>query len=356
MQFTRVLLAALAALAMALVPAVPASAHGSRQAADDLLIPSAGWHGRPVKNPHQHKTVRGPTTVPRGWSAGPVSFGAGYSRPGGSDRVREVQRRLTRLGYRTGPIDGLFGPLTRASVGWFQVKHGLPVSGRATLATVRHLRASSPARSGRENAPLVGARPDKGATERATGTGAAGRPQAALTERATAPSARPDTEPAARASSPLAGIAVALLVLVLAAIAVGVRRRRTPTPSQPATTQPQGRALAYVLIPSGEHDEARFQSHAGAIETECAARGLAVVGMVVDVEDSRRIWQRPGLATAVRRLVEGEVDFLMVTKIEDATGADLKRLVEATEGEIAIARWQHESGVESRPQRELTNV
>ncbi len=55
--------------------------------------------------------------------------------------MREVQRRLHRLGYRPGPIDGLFGPLTRSSVAWFQVKHGLPVNGRATLATVRHLRA-----------------------------------------------------------------------------------------------------------------------------------------------------------------------------------------------------------------------
>ena len=111
-----------------------------------------------------------------------------------------------------------------------------------------------------------------------------------------------------------------------------------------------------MLIPAGEPDDARFRSHAAAIETECAARGLAVVGMVADVEDSRRIWQRPGLATAVRRLVDGEVDFLMVTKIEDATGADLKRLVEATEGEIAIARWRQESRVESSDKRELSNA
>ena len=55
--------------------------------------------------------------------------------------MREVQRRLHRLGYRPGPIDGLFGPLTAPSVAWFQVKHGHAVNGRATLATVGHLRA-----------------------------------------------------------------------------------------------------------------------------------------------------------------------------------------------------------------------
>jgi hypothetical protein len=95
-----------------------------------------------------------------------------------------------------------------------------------------------------------------------------------------------------------------------------------------------------VLVPAGEPDDQRFESHAAEIETECAARGLALAGLIADVEDSRLIWQRPGLATAVRRLVDGEVDFLMVTKIEEATDAELKRLLDATEDEIAIARWQ----------------
>jgi hypothetical protein len=125
------------------------------RAADRILLAAASWHGRPIQAPHRHDTVHtsaGDRPLD-GWSAGPVGYGAGDHRPGGSDRVREVQRRLARLGYRVGPVDGRFGRVTRASVAWFQVKHGLPVTGRATLAMVRHLRsrtgrsASAPDRS-----------------------------------------------------------------------------------------------------------------------------------------------------------------------------------------------------------------
>jgi Putative peptidoglycan binding domain len=148
MQCNRVALAArtagavLAALVLTLVlETAPAS--GAAERAGQMLIPSAGWDGRPIQEPHRHDVVR--TSAARrptqGWSAGPVSFGTGFHRPGGSARVREVQRRLSRLGYHVGPVDGLFGRLTRASVAWFQVKHGLDVDGRATLETVRHLRA-----------------------------------------------------------------------------------------------------------------------------------------------------------------------------------------------------------------------
>jgi hypothetical protein len=133
--------ALLIGLALTLMLVAPASA-GERALAENMLIPSAGWHGRPIQNPAcQHAVRASVKDVPLyGWSAGPVSYGAGYHRPDGSGRVREVQRRLHRLGYRPGPVDGLFGPLTRASVAWFQLKHGLRVDGRATLATVRLLR------------------------------------------------------------------------------------------------------------------------------------------------------------------------------------------------------------------------
>ncbi len=49
-------------------------------------------------------------------------------------------------------------------MGWFQVKHGLPVNGRATLATVRHLRARTGARgttSGRATDLQGGAGPNQ---------------------------------------------------------------------------------------------------------------------------------------------------------------------------------------------------
>lgn len=146
--------AALIALLLTLVPAGAEVASGSAAPATDILIPSSGWHGRAIREPHPHHAVRAPVADRplRRWSAGTVSFGTGFQRPGGSERVREVQRRLRRLGYRPGPVDGLFGRLTRASVAWFQLKHGLVVNGRATLATLRHLRARTGAVGERERA------------------------------------------------------------------------------------------------------------------------------------------------------------------------------------------------------------
>ena len=141
--------AAAAILGLLLLLPTARDAGASERRNDRILLPSAGWHGRGIQEPHRHETVLTSTAgQPRGWSAGPVRYGDGFHRPGGSDRVREVQRRLARLGYRVGPIDGLFGRLTRASVAWFQVKHGLPVTGRATLATVDHLRARTGAPPG----------------------------------------------------------------------------------------------------------------------------------------------------------------------------------------------------------------
>ena len=46
-------------------------------------------------------------------SAGVLRRGAGYGTEHGSAAVRGLQLRLRRLGFRPGPIDGLFGPLTR---------------------------------------------------------------------------------------------------------------------------------------------------------------------------------------------------------------------------------------------------
>ena len=103
--------------------------------------PAAGWHGREIRQPIAAASV--PSTRqgwPRGWSAGPVRLGAGYASPKGSRRVREVQRRLRSRGYGVGPVDGRFGPRTRAALTWFQIKHRLARTGAADLATVSGLR------------------------------------------------------------------------------------------------------------------------------------------------------------------------------------------------------------------------
>jgi peptidoglycan hydrolase-like protein with peptidoglycan-binding domain len=65
----------------------------------------------------------------------PLSRGAGYARPAGARRVRELQRRLARSGHDAGPVDGLYGPLTEAAVTRFQRSRGLEPRGAATPAT-----------------------------------------------------------------------------------------------------------------------------------------------------------------------------------------------------------------------------
>ena len=74
------------------------------------------------------------------WSAGPVSLGTGYRRDGGSLRVREVQRTLRARDFGPGPVDGLFGPLTRRAVIRFQHAEKLAQDGIVGPRTLRRLR------------------------------------------------------------------------------------------------------------------------------------------------------------------------------------------------------------------------
>ncbi len=55
------------------------------------------------------------------------------------DDVRELQRRLNRLGFDCGYDDGLFGPQTVAAVRDFQLNAGLLVDGITGLETIDHL-------------------------------------------------------------------------------------------------------------------------------------------------------------------------------------------------------------------------
>jgi DNA invertase Pin-like site-specific DNA recombinase/peptidoglycan hydrolase-like protein with peptidoglycan-binding domain len=140
------LLAATLALGVLFAGSAAASSAYSAASAKPRPLPSTGWHGRPIRRPHERvgRAYFADVRYPAGWSAGAVGYGTGYHRPFGSRRVREIQRRLTRLGYHTGPIDGLYGPLTRSSVQWFQIKHGLRPTGvvaATTLTVLRHPKA-----------------------------------------------------------------------------------------------------------------------------------------------------------------------------------------------------------------------
>jgi peptidoglycan hydrolase-like protein with peptidoglycan-binding domain len=287
------------ALVVAFVPAPPAAAErGHVSASERLLIPSAGWHGRPIRDPHRHtaRTVSS-ERVPSGWEAGPVQLGTGTSSPSGSRRVREVQRRLRSLGYRPGPVDGIFGVRTRAAVAWFQVKHGFPVDGRATLAVVEHLRhRTAPAA---RNTPAKQQQPPSWQAYRQLVT--------------------PTPTPAQSGTDGPSGWWIAALVLLafaigFAGVALLQRNRPRPAPVLPPPEAP--RALGYARVESAK----RMKAHATSIATRCADHGLALTGLITDdAADERPGRVRPGLGYALSQLQSGEADCLVVGRIGHLT-------------------------------------
>src|SRR3954451_7724974 len=200
-----------------------ADAQSTARPAD--LIPDASWHGRAIRRP-----VRTQIAIHEPASSIVVTQGAGLGQAGGAPAVREVQRRLLALGYRTGPVDGAFGPRTRSSVAWFQIKHQLPPTGvvdGATLAVLRFRTHAAPVTTA-TSAPAVAAGPS------APQTGRAHHP--VRTTHPAPPSLAPSPVPAAtprrhadRApggiSTLLTLIALVLALLVVAAITQWVRVR-----------------------------------------------------------------------------------------------------------------------------------
>lgn len=315
-----------AVLVLALIaPAAPAAAEtGKERANERLLIPSAGWHGRPIRQPLRD-AVRRPAAdrSPRGWEAGPASLGTGTHRATGSQRVRELQWRLRALGYRPGPIDGIFGVRTRAAVAWFQVKHGFQVDGRASFAVVRHLRA------------------------RTTPGGSDERPAEPAAEREIARPA-PVIVDAAGDGTPLwAVIGLLLLAFGVGFAAVALRHR---------AAEPRGtRAIGYVRVPDGQH---RLGAHASAIEARCADHGIVLTGLVTDDAAER---DRPGLAFAFQQLEEGKADCLVVgragqlsrspaelTALLDSMGETPLVLLNADPAPAGSGRWARGAGVGGR--------
>src|ERR1700722_391441 len=65
--------------------------------------------------------------------------GEGYQSTAGAGRVRVLQRRLARLGFAPGPIDGRYGPLTTHAVERFQSARRLAVNGVVAGGTLRAL-------------------------------------------------------------------------------------------------------------------------------------------------------------------------------------------------------------------------
>lgn len=325
--------------------AVPANTSGQTAAAPKP-IPAASWHGRPIRRPDRAGIAV--MAAGRAATAPALAFGAGYGRPGGSARVKEVQRLLLRIGYRCGTVDGMFGPLTRASVQWFQIKHSLRPTGAADARTLELLRLRS---HGATPSPTTeGPQPTAPAAQPVAGHRPAVRTPAPAPPAAAAPG------PVGRTRTHGSGgwAAPAVIVLVLAALALlavtllRLRRRRrgaAPPTSEPprapkavvgraeivaATTTK--RAVGYV---AGRHPrDLRHQAHA--IERACAKRGWALAKVVREQRAGNG--HRPGLRFALEQLADGTGGRLVACRLDD---------VGRTRDELAgLLGWCARSGVD----------
>jgi peptidoglycan hydrolase-like protein with peptidoglycan-binding domain/DNA invertase Pin-like site-specific DNA recombinase len=354
-------------LAMALVLlgllAMPVPAHAARsQTRDEVAMAAAGWHGRAIKSPRPRPRLAR-ADWPKGWSARSVGFGTGYTRPGGSDRVREVQRRLIRLGYRPGPVDGLFGPRTRAATRWFQYKHGLALTGRVNRSTLVVLQARS------DHKPL----PIKT-------TGSSKRQSPSSTPKAVLPAPireRPAPESGTNVTWLIAGL------LLLAALGVGVvasfvlpelRRakpastqpkpapalpppapaRPLPVPAAPAPRTPRKtapRVVGYALVDAEDDADAAT----AALALRCAHRGWSLVEVVHDRRDSvNGLADRPGLTYAINTIRSRQVAGLVVARIRDFTHrvADLATLLRwVADADAFLGAADHELDTSTRAGR-----
>jgi len=339
-------LASTIALAAMASPAAAASRAASGQpAAAPKPIPSASWHGRPIRHIEPVAPVASAEIV-----AGPsLAFGDGYGQPGGSPRVSEVQRLLRGIGYRCGPVDGLFGPLTRASVQWFQIKHGLRATGVVDPVTLSLLRVRI--RGGSLRPVQVPAAPplvDLPATRAPAPTSAA---PAAPAPHSLAPAAHGSGGSAAAPA--IAGVLAASALLAGLLLLVRRRRRgsrdastRAATPADAAPSKPSTapapappstgvRVLGYAA--GRDRDESRRQSLA--IEQACSERGWTLAQVVTEGPPGRRSDRtRPGLRFALERLERGAGTRLVACRLND---------VGRTRSELAaLLRWCARTGIE----------
>ena len=63
----------------------------------------------------------------------------------GKAEIAQAQAALARLGFNTGPADGVVGPRTRAALHAYQAREGLPQSDRITPEIYRRLVPKEPA-------------------------------------------------------------------------------------------------------------------------------------------------------------------------------------------------------------------
>ena len=72
-----------------------------------------------------------------------ADFERSDTRPVSEREIREIERRLQRRKYATGPVDGVADSQTTAAIRAYQTDARLPVTGRPSLALLQHLRSSN---------------------------------------------------------------------------------------------------------------------------------------------------------------------------------------------------------------------
>lgn len=93
------------------------------------------------KTPQTYYRYGGTTAAPAATPAAavaPAAAGTGLSK----DVVREMQTKLSAMGYDVGTPDGVAGKKTEAAVRMFQQSHGLQVNGQLNPATIQAIRAA----------------------------------------------------------------------------------------------------------------------------------------------------------------------------------------------------------------------
>jgi DNA invertase Pin-like site-specific DNA recombinase len=310
-------------------------------------------------------------------AAAPLDRGDGFgNQETEARRVRTLQDALKRLGWRPGPVDGLFGPRTESALLAFQAATGLSTDGVAGPGTWRALGRSLGVRTLQVRLRRAGMRP--GPVDGLYGprtAAAVNRLERArrITARADKPALRPALVRASWGATaiPLTGdlqsesgsglplvLALIALSLVMGSLLGGllVRGRGLPGrlqplgPSEPnpahslVTAEPPQRgtvtsagprepvqAIGYVSIPKADADRGLLDEQASAIEHHCRKRGWELLHVVRDVENGHpKGLERPGLQYALERMAEGKASCLIVSELErlSRSAADLGQIVE----------------------------